>query len=87
MLDRIEERKGDGGRKPILTAIPLVRQLFEEIDRRRIPYREIERLTGVHQVTLTTWKRGANAPRWGDFSNVASVLGYDIVLQPKETDQ
>ena len=73
--------KGSAGKKPARSASPLVRSLFDAIDRSGLSYRHIEERTGVSFVTLSRWKHGQNAPRWVDFENVAQVLGYEITLK------
>lgn len=72
-------------KKPARTASPLVRALFDAIDRSGLSYRQIEERTGVTAVTLSYWKHGKNAPRWVDFENVAHVLGYEITIQERAT--
>ena len=71
-------------KKPARAASPLVRSLFDIIDRSGMSYGQIAKKAGVSVVTLSYWKHGKNAPRWVDFENVASVLGYDVTLQAKE---
>lgn len=73
-----------GIKKPPRSASPLVRQLFQVIDRSGLSYSQISRLAGVTPATLAYWRHGKNAPRWVDFENVAHALGYDITLQAKE---
>lgn len=67
-------------KKPARSASPLVRQLFDVIDKSGLSYSQIESATGVSAVTLSYWKHGKNAPRWVDFENVARFLGHDIRL-------
>lgn len=76
--------RGSVGKKPARAASPLVRALFDIIDRSGLSYGQIAKKAGVSVVTLSYWKHGKNAPRWVDFENVAGVVGYDITLQAKE---
>lgn len=73
--------RGAVGKKPTRSASPLVRALFDAIDRSGLSYSQIEDMTGVHVVTLSYWKHGKNSPRWVDFENVAQALGYEITLR------
>ena len=71
-------------KKPARAASPLVRALFDAIDRSGLSYSQIAKKAGVSVVTLSYWKHGKNAPRWVDFENVAHVLGYEITIQERD---
>ena len=71
-------------KRPTRAASPLVRALFDIIDRSGLSYGQIAKKAGVSVVTLSYWKHGKNAPRWVDFENVAHVLGYEITIQERD---
>lgn len=73
-----------GTKKPAKTSSRIVRDLFDLIDAANVSAGTIGAETGVHYVTMSRWKHGKAAPNIKDFENVASVLGYRLVLQPME---
>lgn len=62
---------------------PAVRALLEEIDRRRISYRQIEKQAGPCSDVLHRWAKGAS-PTLANLEAVASVLGLRVTLALKD---
>jgi transcriptional regulator with XRE-family HTH domain len=87
LLDIVRTRGNRRGCKPALTSSPLIRQLFEIIDRRNVSYEALSLRSGVNRVSLTRWKRGQTMPRWAELEYVAQALGLRIVLEEGGDDQ
>lgn len=71
-----------GTKKPARTSCRVVKDLFDLIDAANIPAGKIAAETGVHHVSLSRWKHGASTPMITEVENIASVLGYRLVLEP-----
>jgi transcriptional regulator with XRE-family HTH domain len=71
-------------KKPAETASKVVRELFDIIDRTDLPAAAVARETGCHRVSLSRWKHGLSSPTILDVEALAEVLGYELVLKPRE---
>jgi transcriptional regulator with XRE-family HTH domain len=66
---------------------PVVRSVFEEMDRRNLTYKEMEKLSGVSNVIMWYWNAGRSNPNILNISYTAEALGYRIVLEKIEDDR
>jgi len=69
--------------EPVDNVHPLVKVLFEIMQRDDRSSREIAGLAGVAPVTLVHWCHGT-APGIYKFCDVAQTLGLELVLQEKK---
>ncbi len=63
---------------------PVLRELFEEMDRRKMTYREAETLSGVPSNMMTYWNGGHCNPSVLTISYLAEALGYRLSLEKIE---
>lgn len=73
-----------GIKKVAATASPIVRELFDVIDRLGLTYQEVSNRSGVSRPTLTRYKHGKHSPRVLDIEDIAQVLGYELKLERKK---
>ncbi len=66
------------------TAQPLVRQLFEEMNRQQCGVVEMSERSGVNKNTLKDW-RTRTVPRIADLEACFNVLGFDIVVKERKS--
>jgi len=71
-------------RKPVRSALPVMRDLFRIVDRTGLSYEALAKKAGCHKQSLTNWRRGEYSPYLQQFENMATALGYEIVLRKKE---
>lgn len=77
------DERGKFKRKPVRSASPTVRSIFEAIDASGMTYREAAYHAKLHYATLSCWKQGKRSPNILDLEELAQVLGYDIVLKKR----
>lgn len=71
--------KGHFKRQPVRTAIPVLRQFFEIVDR-DFPLYSMLNFT---RDALCRWRSGKRSPYLVDFWEAAHHIGYDVVLVPR----
>lgn len=71
-------------KKPAETVSRVVRDLFDVIDATDLSAGTLASRVGVHRVTLSRWKHGGATPTILDVEALAQVLGYELVLKPRE---
>lgn len=76
---RIKRGPGGGPRKPVKTAIPVLRQFFAILDQFNYAYSSLM----FSRDALCRWRSGKRSPYLVDFWEAAHQLGYDIVLVPR----
>lgn len=76
--NRWRGRLSTGGR-----AHPLVRQLFEEMNRQRATLAEVADRVGIERGSLSSW-RWVVVPQLDNFVAAANALGLEVILQPAE---
>ncbi len=62
---------------------PLVRKLFEEAHRQRLPQKTWAVRAGLSHDTLKDWKT-RSSPRLVNIEAAANVLGFELVLRRRE---
>lgn len=62
---------------------PLVRMLFEEAHRQRLPQKTWAARAGLSHDTLKDWKT-RSSPRLVNIEAAANVLGFELVLRRRE---
>lgn len=78
-------------RNPILTSIPILREIFSILDRKGISANETCRRSGININVLRAYRAGTNAPGTYALMELAKVAGYRLCLtsitreMPKET--
>jgi hypothetical protein len=61
---------------------PMVRRLYEEMNRQQCTYQRLEASSGVSRYTVMDWRR--RYPRLGDLIDCFQVLGYAIKITIEE---
>lgn len=72
-------RQGGHKRQPVRTAIPVLRQFFEIVDRDFPVYS----MLNFTRDAVCRWRSGKRSPYLIDFWEAAHHLGYDVVLVPR----
>lgn len=72
------------GRNEIRTADPVLRSLFLEMHRLKIPASKLADQLGVTRVCISRWKKGMSNPSNINVVNMADQLGYDITITKRE---
>lgn len=69
----------------VRTAVPVLHELFALIEAQdRLTLLDIAEAAGTSSVSLYRWRTGLNAPCVDALAAVAEVLGYELVLRPKQ---
>jgi hypothetical protein len=63
---------------------PLIRQIFEVMNHRKLSYEFVEERSGKGRARLLTWRRRGGAALSGVVA-VANAMGYDVVLVERTT--
>lgn len=77
--------KGNFPRK-IGAASPTLRQVFEEMQKRRVPIYDMADRMRRHENRLSEWRRGVVEPGVMAVEEMAQHLGYRLVLIPIESE-
>lgn len=64
---------------------PLVRFIFEQMNKQQVTYREVEQRSGVAVPTMKQWQDRAN-PNLLNIEAVLNVLGYTLLPVRKKDD-
>jgi hypothetical protein len=65
-------------RNPIRTAIPIVRELMEYLDKRRFRLRGV-----IGQDRIYKWRSGKSGPQLQAFIDLAARYNFEVMLVPK----
>ena len=65
------------------SAIPIVREMFAEADKRGLLNKEIATLAKVDPKVVTNLRKGSNYPVFSTIEAVADALGFRVVLEKK----
>ena len=68
------------GRNGIKTAVPLVRELFIEMWRKKMLIADVAKAAKMPAQTLSLWRAGHSAPTLSLFLDVARIVGFDVQL-------
>lgn len=69
-------------RKPVRTALPVLRTFFTLLDADARSVETIARRAGAHKVTITMWRGGHRAPSLMVFQNMLEAMGYGLAIVP-----
>lgn len=73
------------GKLPIpAKAHPLVRQLFELMNARRLTVTEVAERAGSQPATISNW-RYRNSPQLVEIEAALGAVGFELTISPKET--
>lgn len=81
---RPRQPKGQGTprRLPVRTISPVLRELYDVLNRAGYSQRSVAEAIGTVSSSLTHWKTGTATPTLVMAESFAEVLGYRFVLQP-----
>lgn len=65
-------------RQPIGASSPILRVLFEVIERRGMQMEVVAHMMGAHAQQLWRWRAGKSIPRLDSVEKLADALGVDI---------
>lgn len=71
---------------PITTASPIVREIFETLERRGVSMTAFADKTRITKQTLSTWRKGQYQPNIMGLEEMADALGMRVILVPKHKD-
>lgn len=69
-------------RKPVRTALPVLRAFFALLDADARSVETIATRAGAHKVTITMWRGGRRAPSLMVFQNMLEAMGYGLAIVP-----
>lgn len=72
------------GRNAILTADPILRQLFTIVYQENISVAQLGKQIRRTPQAISSWKKGYTNPTMLDLQSFAEAIGYKIVLQKKD---
>lgn len=64
-------------------AHPLVRQLVEILNKKKLTFTELARAAGITGAALASWRYRHN-PRIDNFEAALNALGYELQIVPRE---
>lgn len=84
MKANFRELPRPAARAEVASNIPLVKDLFEVIDRSGLTLTELANKAGVHARTIQNWRVANTNIALVNLQAVAGAVGLDVVLQKKE---
>lgn len=77
------KRPQPGSRKNKRPIHPLIKQLRQIREQRRMPRPRLSKKSGHHINEILRWELGQTGPKFHAVSDWAEALGFEIVLQPR----
>lgn len=74
-------RKTNYPQRPYGGFDPLVKQLFDALDERRVSNTSLSEVTGIDHKTLSNLRRGVFNPSLTTLQRIVKALGYKIILE------